>query len=614
MGYEELISYEEIIRKLSYGEFEQIQTLFSEWYEAENKYCFGESIMPDAAFDDLKETLLNLSEEKDLQYVIDFVKSYIPRKNEDEDEETRLISLKKFKYKDITTIQEVIKFLKYKQELVMGPKYDGISLKISLNDNILIQTKGGINVTSLLRNNKSIDTCINDLSKKYKTICGELLIPKTVFEEKYSDQYENPRNFVSAAIHENDDIDIQDLVFKPCTDGKNLIFENIDFKFIDPRQLYKINEGYIQFLKSDKFPFLCDGIVVSYNETGKRQVKDNYPLNTIAIKFPSETARTEVIDMIWTQKKSGRLSPVLLLKPVKFMGTTVTRCNAYNYNYVISKKIGIGSTIEIQKSGDIIPAVTKVITKSDFVKMPDVEYKITGVNLFAVDNFVSVVQKFINGLKNFGIDGIGPELSKKIGEVCNYDIIRIFDISLKPSFVEKLGYNSSAWNKFKQVYEIKNIFLNDLIYIMQFDNVGVTLSDKIEKILTGQSNDTSNIPRSVMSNVISNNGEGRQKLLNSMKLLKEYGIRIITRKVGGKSFTYEMSGEPEKMHKKDFEKFISSKYPSALHTSIKKDTNFLFVDDVNSNTGKATKARKYNVKILTYSEAMNHSNLSELIN
>ena len=115
--------------------------------------------------------------------------------------------------------------------------------------------------------------------------------------------------------------------------------------------------------------------------------------------------------------------------------------------------------------------------------------------------------------------------------------------------------------------------------------------------------DTKNIPSKVLNNVC--RGEGFAKIKESLAKLSEYGVKVIKRSENTQSLTFEMSGEPPQMTKKDFVDIMKRMYPNSEHTTLCKDTNYLIVDDINSNTGKANKARKYQIKIVSYKDVIN---------
>lgn len=606
--------------------------LLVEYTEATKAYYVNDDvIMTDSEFDMLSDrikqnypTVYNW-----LQTVIYDTDKFVQKTIDGNDFTQEMISLFKIKENNKPSLcwQEIRRFFgnSYQnQQLLLSPKFDGCSLKVTFEqDSTLysikqIITRGGIDVTQLMMPivSRDIDKYAVDVNQRTLCITGELVIRKDVFKQKYSSEvggdYENPRNFV-AGILKRKSVEtsiLNDLDFVPCTDGINPIsirFQLLSNQSFTTNQVIKENtslQEVFAILKSDDiFPYLCDGLVLSHMEIdGVRKVKDNYPLNMVAVKFPAPTATTKVLGIDWTQKKSGKLTPRILLEPVKLDGSTVSACSGYNWYQVKSKHLGIGALIEIEKSGDIIPIVKRVIKPSQNIDLPKVNYKVSGKHLIAVNDEETKIFKFISGLRILQLQGIGDTTAEQIGSVLGYDILKCFDTQYKPNIISVIG-SGAVWNSFQEIYNIKNIYLNTLIELMQFDNVGPKIAMKVALLLTKQSTDTQNISSDVLSNVC--RGEGVKQISENMKYLKTLGINVLKPvKVSDTDLTYEMSGNPPSMTKQDFEKRLKKIYPNAIHTSLTKNTKVLIVDNKASATSKALKARKYNIRIETYEDML----------
>ena len=392
-------------------------------------------------------------------------------------------------------------------KLFLSPKLDGISLKIKTQPELLIQTRGGQNVTNELKSNLDIIALLSKLNDtKHTIVHGELVIDKKVFKEKYSDEYENPRNCIVGVLKTNPN----DLRFIVCTDG--LQPANINFniwKELTPG--INLEQYFIQNFKNDVFPFQVDGMVIGHKlkSESEFQVKNNYPLNMVAIKFKAESVQTEITDIEWTIKKSGKLTPILHVKPIFLDGSTVTKASGYSYHTLKSKRIGIGSQITIHKSGDIIPTVDRVLSRSTEWNLPtDIDWQEDGKHIKTIQNTeTQQSQKFILGLKLLQLDGIGPVISEKIGQIVEYDIIRLFDTNFKPDIKILLGSDSANWSRFEQFYNIKTIPLDQLIEMLQIDNCGKTLSRKFAEIMTGKQVDTKGMNKQLLKDVCSSGGK-----------------------------------------------------------------------------------------------------------
>ena len=597
---------------------------FELWYRASQIYYDineSEDILTNEEFDELTEKLIekyNTPQSEEQNFIIGVVRGCIQLHTGDflnpenkSQINTSQISLKKIKYNGSKTIMETKKFLStgiYNQnehKLFLSPKLDGISLKIKTQPELLIQTRGGQNVTNELKSNLDIIALLSKLNDtKHTIVHGELVIDKKVFKEKYSDEYENPRNCIVGVLKTNPN----DLRFIVCTDG--LQPANINFniwKELTPG--INLEQYFIQNFKNDVFPFQVDGMVIGHKlkSESEFQVKNNYPLNMVAIKFKAESVQTEITDIEWTIKKSGKLTPILHVKPIFLDGSTVTKASGYSYHTLKSKRIGIGSQITIHKSGDIIPTVDRVLSRSTEWNLPtDIDWQEDGKHIKTIQNTeTQQSQKFILGLKLLQLDGIGPVISEKIGQIVEYNIIRLFDTNFKPDIKILLGSDSANWSRFEQFYNIKTIPLDQLIEMLQIDNCGKTLSRKFAEIMTGKQVDTKGMNKQLLKDVCSSGGKYNTLVKESMNKLKQYGIKVIKPiEVSEDSFSFEMSGDFKKMSKNDFVIELKKSKPNWVHSTLNKNTNYLIVDDLNTNTSKANKARKYNIKIITYDEAL----------
>lgn len=599
--------------------------LLTEYVNATREYYVSDDEMiSDAEFDDITEKIKSemLSVYNWLQTVIYRIDKFMPALQHE------MLSLHKIKIDNSPTlrIRDIYEFFKtnYGQSnFYMAPKFDGCSLKVIFNSVRKVQkiiTRGGNDVTEkmlpvilrTLESKKLPDTIFNN-----GCITGELVISKQIFKDKYLDaDYANPRNFVSGILNrKNVDTDIlNDLVFVPCTDGINPIhcdlqlndstkYEyNLRYSYDSLRDINYLKEIF-DFCKSDNFPYLCDGLVISVLETsGDRRVKDNYPLNMVAVKFPAPTATTEIVGIDWTQKKSGKLTPVIKLKPVSFDGSVISACSGYNWYQVNTKKLGNGAIVEIEKSGDIIPVIKRVIKKSNDIQMPSCQYKISGKHLISVNDEDSKKFKFICALRLLQLQGIGDTIAEQIGSVVDYNILNCFDTGYKPIIHSVLGTGAS-WLSFSEIYNIHNIPFNTLIELLQFDNVGPKTAMKLALLITKKSTDMRNIPDSVLQQII--RGDGMNILRAAIASLKQQGISVLKPiEVSETDLTYEMSGNPPGMTKQEFVNRLKSIYPNSIHTTLNKQTKVLFVDSENSGTSKVAKARKYNIRIVTYRDML----------
>ena len=549
---------------------------------------------------DGKFKIIEKQENKSLQLSIEKIKST--------DNENALQTVKNCHniIRRLLSIPNLYKSDTFKNKVFWCPKFDGISLKITktlISTQIL--TRGGQDVTKILYNNRDIQRALHYMEdKQIGTIHGELLLAKNIFKEKYSDKYANPRNAVVGVLKENP----EDLNFLYYTDGTNQLYNKM-YEVLSEQDIQNMWNRYYNYYKSDDYPYMVDGIVFTSIVTEQQLTAENsqYPNNFIALKFPASIVQTEVLDIDWTIKKSGKYTPVLKVKPVFIDGSTIEFVSAYSYHKLKEFKCGIGSIINITKGNDIIPKVVKTIKPSLDYKLPE-NIKLDGKHIFTTNsNDIEITDnyKFTRGLISLGIQGIGDTIASNLGDrIFNNNIIEIFNNQKKADVIELLGIDSANYSKFSEVYNIKKLTLDKLIFMLQFPSCGDVLSRRCAEIITKINMDTAGMNKSVLQNVCQ--GEGFRKIQESIKRLKEYGVIVIKPVVINEdTITYEMTGNPPSnlfKNKAEFVQKMSEKYPNSNHLSLTKTTNILFTDDLNSSSSKMNKARKYNIKIMLYKD------------
>lgn len=595
------------------------EELFQFWKDSVSAY-YGDTedvLLSDEDFDELTELLREFNDEE-INKSLNGIYSDITDSVESVSSEiTVMISLKKVKMSDNHNgTQEIFKHLGVAniQNSHKAPKLDGMSIKIVIDKLtktiIKCLTRGGQDVTEKLINHHSIKN-LPELFPTCDNIHGELLIKKSTFEKYFSDgeEYGNIRNCVPGILKKKTEYEIDTLLdFIPCTDGISPLLdaeingEKLWAKIESRVEWNRLKENF-DYFKTPMFPYQIDGIVVGYS-VDVQVVKDNYPMNLLALKYKGKSNKTKIIDTVWQQKKSGKLVPVYLIEPTELDGTICRRANGYNYENMRMKHCGIGAEITIIKTGDIIPVVDSVLIRSNEFKMPDIEYTIEGKHCIAVDKEASKMYKFVLGLRILQIDGIGPKIASDIGKVCDYDIVELFSSMHRPSVREILGCGAN-WNKFETFYNIKNLYLDQLIEMLQFDGCGKILSQKFALIISKHITDIRGIDKNVLSAVCT--GDGFSRIKEAIIRLKSYGVNVSKPiDINDSSLiTYEMSNPPKSgITKDEFMRRFKERYPKSMHTILTKTTNYLFCDDVNSNSGKINKARKYNVTIMSYEDAL----------
>lgn len=273
-------------------------------------------------------------------------------------------------------------------------KIDGLKVVLTYNKGVLetAATRGdgrvGENVT---QNVRTIHATPLKLKEPLTMVVeGEVYMPKTVFnklnqdrEKRGEELFANPRNVAAGSLRQLDPSitkarKLSNFVYdiasmeggEPATQKEELDqLEKLGFKVNKHHQEFQDIEGVIKYWrdwhkKKDKEDYLIDGVVVKVNEK-KFQEALGYtaksPRFGIAFKFQAEQVATVVEDITLQIGRTGVLTPVAILRPVLVAGSTVSRATLHNEDEIKRKDIRIGDTVIIQKAGDVIPEVVRVL-------------------------------------------------------------------------------------------------------------------------------------------------------------------------------------------------------------------------------------------------------------
>jgi DNA ligase (NAD+) len=284
-------------------------------------------------------------------------------------------------------------------EYVAELKIDGLSISLHYQDSLLVRgvTRGdgrvGEDVTQNARTIRSIPLRLKTGDKKLEAeieVRGEAYLSRSTFEkinaereEEGSPRFANPRNAAAGTIRQLDpkivaarrlDMFAYDVItgerkpFASHWDALNWL-ERAGFRVNEQRALCASIDEVIDFCnrmeeKRDKLSYEIDGVVVKVNSTA---LQDEFGATTkaprwaIAYKYPARQATTQVLSIVVQVGRTGALTPVANLEPVQLAGTTVSRATLHNEDEIKRLDVRIGDWVLIEKSGEIIPKVLKVV-------------------------------------------------------------------------------------------------------------------------------------------------------------------------------------------------------------------------------------------------------------
>lgn len=287
-----------------------------------------------------------------------------------------------------------------KVEYVMEPKIDGLACSLIYENGKLVRaaTRGdgvvGENVTANVRTIRSIPLTLKvpegEAVPELLDVRGEVYMPRQAFmrlneqrAERGESEFANPRNAAAGSLRQLD---------PQVTASRSLSFfayylvgEGAQPKHSESLALlarygFKVSENYKVVENIDEaikyigdfnelrqgLSYDTDGAVIKVNDVYQQRIlgatgKD--PRWATAYKYPPEQAETTLEDIDWRVGRTGVLTPTAVLTPVKLSGSVISRATLHNEDFIRAKNIRIGDRVVINKAGEIIPEVLRVVAE-----------------------------------------------------------------------------------------------------------------------------------------------------------------------------------------------------------------------------------------------------------
>ncbi len=312
---------------------------------------------------------------------------------------------------DLNTWDKKVKVLTGEKniEYCVEPKFDGSSIGLIYENDQLVRAAirgdgiSGDEITNNARRMKSIPLSAKfSIYNIYKVeLRGEVIINKNLFEkvnEKREKEglplLQNPRNSAAGALRVKDSIEVErrrleafmysisyatDKIGNEISGGElNNHFDNIlllgklGFKIPSKeKKLCKNIKEVMDFIevweeKRDDYEYEIDGMVVKVNDVSLQKkcgYTSHHPRWAIAFKFKAREVSTVLEKIEFNVGRTGAITPVAKVRPVQVGGVTVTSVSLHNEDIIKQKDIRIGDTVIVQRAGDVIPYIDRVITE-----------------------------------------------------------------------------------------------------------------------------------------------------------------------------------------------------------------------------------------------------------
>ena len=546
---------------------------------------------------------------------------------------------------------------------VVETKIDGLSTALEYVDGVFVRgaTRGngliGEDVTDNLRTIKSIPKVLNE--KVTITVRGEVFIGTKEFEKLNEEQevlgkktFANARNAAAGSLRqlnskvtEERPLDIfifnvqkwDENKFNSHYDQLNYL-EKLGFNVNPVRILCKNQQEVEEAINKigedrEKLSFGIDGAVVKVDSLSFREkLGTTYktPKWAIAYKYPPEAKETILKDIVCQVGRTGVITPMAILEPVKVAGSTISKTTLHNEDFIKEKDLKIGDTVVIQKQGDVIPEVIKVVKEKRTGKEKDFEMpKVCPVcgaqavreegeaatRCIGIECPAQLLRSIVHFVSKeaMDIDGLGYKIVEQLiekGLIKN--IADIYTLSLEDIASLKKNGKKFAGNLIDSIEKSKKQDLFHVINALGIRQVGI----KAAKVLAKKYKTMEELSNASFESLALTDDVGeitannirkffeQEQTKDIIKRLKDLGVNMesmqeenIDNRFEGKVFV--LTGALSKYTRKEAEDLIE-KYGGKTSSSVSKKTSYVLAgEDAGS---KLTKAQELGVIILSEEE------------
>ena len=548
-------------------------------------------------------------------------------------------------------------------DFIAEPKLDGIGVELVYENGLFTYglTRGdgikGENITQNLKTIKAIPLSIRTerfSAPELLEVRGEVFMEKDKFKTFNDNRlknelpiFANPRNAAAGSLRQ---LDSSITASRPLSiycyepgkiNGRN--FENhIDFLSTLTAWGFPVNreiklvknlEGIISYHKKleekrSALPYEIDGTVFKVNNIKQREIlglRSRSPRWAIAGKFKAEQVTSVVVDIIASIGRTGAVTPVAKLKPVSVGGVIVTNATLHNQDEIDRKDVRIGDTVLVQRAGDVIPEVVKIIANKrpggttkyilpsecpvcgKEVKRPKDESVARCNNLLCPAQTKGRIKHFISK-GGLDIEGFGDKL---VDQLVDKSLLKTFDDVFKLNFgdLESLDRmaEKSAQNVLSAINNSKKTTFSKFIYALGIRNVGAHLSKvleekfesdigKFQKASIEELEEINEVGPIVAEAIV--NFWSSETNLNMVNECFKCGVSFYQKKLesqnlSGLSFVF--TGTLKTIKRSEAKNYVES-HGGHLSSSVSKNTDFLVAGD--SSGSKLKKAQDLNIKII----------------
>ena len=575
---------------------------------------------------------------------------------------------------DVFSLEEVEEFDKRIQEkakendikevrYVVETKIDGLSAALEYKEGKFVRgaTRGNGQIGEDVTNNlKTIRTIPLEIKEKLDIIVrGEVFISKENFEimnqereENEEELFANARNAAAGSLRQLDSkitekrpLDIYIFnVQKINNKNFNSHYEELEYLSnlgfnVNPVRIYckNINEVKKAIEKigdiREKLTFGIDGAVIKVDDLKFREIlgtTTKTPRWAIAYKYPPERKETKLNDITFQVGRTGVITPMAILEPVKVAGSTISKTTLHNEDFIKEKDLRVGDTVIIQKAGDVIPEIVEVVKSKrtgneKIFEMPKIcpvcgaiavreegeaATRCTGIECPAklYRNLVHFVSKEAMNIEGLGENIIAQLLERNLIK----DISDIYNLSFEEISSLKKNGKKFTQNLIDSINKSKNNDLSKLITALGIRHVGV----KAAKILAKKYKTIENLMQAKFEDLSQINDIGpimansireffmQEQTIDLINKLKALGVNTnnLDEEIEDNRFedkTFVLTGSLENYTRGEASNIIE-KYGGKVSGTVSKKTDYVLAGEEAGS--KLTKAQNLGITIISEKE------------
>lgn len=548
-------------------------------------------------------------------------------------------------------------------EYVCELKFDGTAISLTYENGLLTRavTRGdgtvGDDVTANCRTIKSIPLVLHGTGyPSYFEIRGEVIMPHKSFERLNAEREEigesplaNPRNAAAGTLKQQSSQVVASRELDCFLYGFNcnqmaaqthfdtlMMCRDWGFKVSDAMRRFSSIEDVINYIsewdiKRKTLPYDTDGMVVKVNSYGFQEqlgFTAKAPKWAVAYKFKAERALTRILSVDYQVGRTGAITPVANLEPVKLAGTVVKRASLHNADQIALLDIRIDDKVYVEKGGEIIPKVVGVELNERGMFSQPLQFieccpecgtllvKVDGEAKSYCPNSEGCKPQILGRIIHFisrsamNIDGLGEETVEMLfsqGLVSNYtDLYHLTKDVLSQQ--ERLG-QKSAENIIAAIEASKKVPFSKVLFAIGIRFVGATTASKIAQAITDidtlstADRDTllaiDEVGTKIAQSILSYFADSRN--IDMIERLREAGVTLSQQKKVATSNTLEgksivVSGVFSSYSRERLKELIEE-HGGKNVSSISKNTSFILAGD-NMGPSKLKKAEELHIEII----------------